>query len=86
MFVLLFSEKLIQVKEKARINFQRALKGKKVHVSAKSEFQVRDDRIKAAMEQMKSNAPWTVQKFLSEITDPTFDPLVAIIEQGMKKL
>lgn len=52
-------------------------------MSVAAEFKVRDERIKAAMEQMKSEAPWSVQKFLSEVTDPTFDPLIQIIEQGM---
>lgn len=75
--------KLIKIKEKARMNCERALAGLPVHVHVRSEVKVRDERIKSAMEQMKSDAPSSVPKFISEVTDPEFDVFTDILEQGM---
>lgn len=46
-------------------------------------WKVRDSRIKNAMDYMKTKNPWSVEKFINEVSNPDWDPTFSTIDQGM---
>lgn len=71
------------IKERALANLKRAVKGLPIHMTHSStKWKVRDERIKNAMEHMKTPNPWSVEKFLFEVCDPEWDPTFETIDQG----
>lgn len=74
---------LIKTKGRAKKNIIRAGKGLPIHMThSSSKWKVRDARLKNAMEHMKCDKPWTVQKFIDEVSTPDWDPTFETIDQG----
>lgn len=65
------------------MNMERAQKGLPVHMKDSNQlWDARDKRIKNAQDNMKTENPWSIETFLSEIADVEWDPKFAIIDQG----
>lgn len=74
---------LINVNERAKINIKRARSGMRVHLPSKAYHDVRDKAVRDAMNSMKSNNPWSVQRFLTELSEPSYnEALFEMIDLG----
>lgn len=64
---------IINLNETAKANLKRARVGRRVHQSSKLRHAVRDGAVRAAMNAMKSNNPWSVQRFLTDLSEPEYN-------------
>lgn len=78
---------MINLNEKAKTNIKRAKAGKRVHQTSKSCHAVRDAAVRSAMNVMKSKFPWSVQRFLTELSEPAYnDALFEMMDLGNLKI
>lgn len=74
---------MFDLNETAKMNLKRARAGRRVHIPAKPVHAVRDEAVKAAMTAMKSAHTWSVQRFLTDLSDPAYnDALFELIDLG----
>lgn len=74
---------MLDLNQKTKLNIERARQGKQVHMASKSANAVQDGLIRNAMNAMKAENPWSIERFLREVTEPDYnDSLFELINEG----
>lgn len=63
-----FTESLIKIKDRAILDLQRGQKKLETTVTQKLQTRLRDESIRVAWMEMQSDPPWSVEKFLNELS------------------
>lgn len=80
----LFSAHLINLNEKTKNDLERARQAMDVRVHSRKSNLTRDNHIRYCMDAMKSKNPWSVERFLSEVSDPEYNQgLFELIDLGI---
>ena len=85
LIILFYLQIIFKKKEKATLDLQRAKNNIRPTVEAKLKTRQRDEQIKNAWIELNAPTPWSVNKFINELSSHTVSFSIEVIEQGIHK-